>query len=255
MAHLGVDGVREVDGCRTGGQVDHVALRGEHEDPALVQVDLQSFHELARVCALLLPLQHLAQPGQFGLVVALLGSAVLVPPVGSDPVLGRAVHLMGPDLHLEGPALRAYNGGVKRLVHVELGHGDVILESPGDGPPLRMQRAERRVAVANRVDQDPDAHQVVDLVEFLPPQDHLLVHGIQVLGPPFYLGLDLHLPELPLEVGGHFLDVVLPLALPLLHESLDLVEPVRVQGPEGEVVELGLDALDAQPVRQRRVDL
>jgi hypothetical protein len=41
----------------------------------------------------------------------------------------------------------------------------------------------------------------------------------------------------------------------LLDEAVDLGVELRVQHREGQVLELALDRLDAEPVRQRRVDL
>ena len=51
------------------------------------------------------------------------------------------------------------------------------------------------------------------------------------------------------------LDVVLALLALLVDQALDLLVLARVQRGEGEVLELPLDRVDAEPVRDRRVDL
>jgi hypothetical protein len=49
--------------------------------------------------------------------------------------------------------------------------------------------------------------------------------------------------------------VALALLALLVDQALDLLVLARVQRREGEVLELPLDRVDAEPVRQRRVDL
>ena len=61
------------------------------------------------------------------------GKALLVLPVGGDAVLRGVVHLPGADLHLEGDALPADDGGVEGLVAVGLGGGDIVLEPAQHG--------------------------------------------------------------------------------------------------------------------------
>ena len=70
---------------------------------------------------------------------------------------------------------------VQRLVEVELGHRDVVLEPALHRLPQRVDRAERAVAVLHRVDDDAHADEVLDLVELLAPHDHLLVDRPVVL--------------------------------------------------------------------------
>ena len=76
-----------------------------------------------------------------------------------------------------------------------------------------------------------------------------------MLRPAGDLGLDLHLAELARQELGHAIDVLLALALALLHEARDLLEATRVQRVERQVLELPLDPVHAQAVRERCVDL
>ena len=57
------------------------------------------------------------------------------------------------------------------------------------------------------------------------------------------------------EVAARLGDVALALLALLVDEALDLRVLARVQRREREVLELPLDRVDAEPVRQRRVDL
>ncbi len=67
--------------------------------------------------------------------------------------------------------------------------------------------------------------------------------------------LDSQLRELARQVLAGLSDVALALVALLGDEALDLLILARVQGREGEVLELPLDRVDTQPMSQRRVDV
>ena len=194
VADVGVDRVREVDRGGARGQRDDLALGREDEDLVVLEVDLQRLHELAGVGGLLLPVDHALQPeevlGRFALLVA---------PVRGDAELGAPVHLLRADLHLDRLARRPDDRRVQRLVEVELGHRDVVLEPALDRLPHRVDRTERGVAVLHRLDDDAHADEVLHVVELLAARDHLLVDRPVVLRPPCDLGVDVQL----VEPGAH----------------------------------------------------
>ncbi|GHG65432.1 hypothetical protein GCM10018980_57150 [Streptomyces capoamus] len=269
MADLGVDGVREVDRGGAGRQRDDVTLGGEDEDLVAGQVEAQGLQELARVLGLLLPVQQLAQPRHVVEVVVLLarlrhvgadlGGAgdglLLVLPVRGDAVLGAAVHVERADLQLDRLAVGPDDRRVQRLVHVELGHRDVVLEPAGDRVPPRVHGAEGGVAVAHGVDEDADAHQVVDLREVTAADDHLLVDAVVVLGAAGDGRLDAGGAQVGLDLVGHYGEVLVPLGRPLGHQPYDLVVHLGVEDREGEVLQLPLDGVHAEAVGERSIDL
>ena len=118
LAHVGVNGVGEVDGRGVARQHDHLAARREGVDLLRVQVHLEGGHELAGVLHVALPLHQVAQPGDALVVCRRSLASFLVLPVGRDALLGDAVHLLGADLHLEGLPVRAHHRGVQRLIEV-----------------------------------------------------------------------------------------------------------------------------------------
>ncbi len=192
------------------------------------------------------------QPGQ---LVGVALAALLVEPVRGDPELGGLVHVEGADLDLEGLAARADHRGVQRLVEVELGHRDVVLEAPRDGLPDGVDDAHGAVAVLDGVDEDAQAGEVEDLVELLAAAAHLRVDGVEVLDAAGDVGADAGLLELGAQKAGRLVHVVLAIDAPLRHPLLDLLVLARVQRGEGEVLELPLHVVDAQAVREGRVDL
>ena len=165
VADLGVDAVGEVDGRRTGREIDHVALRREDEDLVLEEVDLERLQPLVRIAEVAVEVEQLAQPGELGLDFDVAAVALLVAPVRGDAVLRAAVHGPGADLHLHRLPVRADHLGVQGLVHVGLGLGDVVGEHVREGDPERVHHAEGGVALRLRVHDDADGLQVEDLAE------------------------------------------------------------------------------------------
>ena len=118
-----------------------------------------------------------------------------------------------------------------------------------------MDRAERAVAVLDRVDDDADADEVLDVVELLPAHDHLLVDRPVVLRASLHLGLDVQVGETVAQLRQDLEQLLLALGRAGRDHLLDLGVPLRVQHREREVLELPLHVGDAEPVRERRVDV
>jgi hypothetical protein len=259
VPYLGVDGVGEVHRRSPGGQRDHLPARGEDVDLRRTQVEPERFQELGRVGCLPLPVDQLPEPGHLADVRRVAAPAgdglLLVLPVRGHAVLRPPVHAPGPDLQLDRIALRADHGRMQRLVHVELRHRDVVLEPPGNRVPPRVHRAEHRVAVPHRIDQDPDADQVVDLVEADVAGDHLLVDRVEMLGAPGHPRLQLPVAQVRVDLVDDLLQEHVPVWCTLGHHPRNLVVALGVQGGEGQVLELPLHGVHAQPVRQRGEDL
>ncbi len=175
--------------------------------------------------------------------------------MGGDAVLGPVVHLRGADLDLDRLAVQPDHRGVQRLVHVELGRVDVVLEAPVHRSPDGVDGTQRRPAVLLGLDDHADGHEVVDVVELLAPHDHLLVDGPQVLGAPGDVGHHAHVLHALAHVHEHPLEILLPLRGPSRHHLLDLGVALRVQRGEREVLQLPAHLLHPEAVCQRRVDV
>ena len=223
VADVGVDGVGEVERRRAGGQALHLALGREHVHLVREEVDAQRVHELLGIARIALPVGELRDPlvGADGLArtraarsCRASGRRCRTRPSGACPAVRH--------LDLERLSLRPDHGRVQRLVHVHLGHGDVVLEPPGHRLPQRVDDADRAVAVLDRVDQDADGGQVVDLVELLAALRHLGVDRVEVLGPAGDVGLDRGVLELVVQDRPGLVREPLALVAGLVHERLDL---------------------------------
>ena len=255
MTHLGVYCVGEVDRRGTPGQGDDVSARRENVGFRGAEVVAQAVEELVGVVHLTLPLEDLAQPAEVIGTMLARDVRLLVAPVRRHAVLGRPVHVVGADLHLHRLTLRADHGRVQRLVHRELGHGDVVLEPARHRVEPGVQDPQDRVAITDRLDQDAHTYEVVDVGEIAAPHDHLLVDRVVVLGSSGDDRLDACTAQVVLDHRQHPLQVLLPTRGTLADEPLQLREHLWVQGGEGKVLQLPLDGVHSETVRQRCVDL
>ena len=136
-----------------------------------------------------MPVAELLEPSEINLFVASLSRGLLVLPVSGDTKLSPLVHLLGADLNLDASALWPNHGGVERLIEVELGHRDVVLEAPGERGPTCVNCSQSRVAISHGGNYYPNTNQVVDVIELPTTQNHLLINGVVLFGPAIELAL------------------------------------------------------------------
>ena len=118
-----------------------------------------------------------------------------------------------------------------------------------------MGDAEALVAVHLRVGDHAKPDRVVDLLERALGALHLLVDRPQVLGATHHLAGDAVLAHLLRDQLLDRVDVLQPLGSALRDVGGELLVLARVHVLEREVLELDLDPLDPEPVREGRVDL
>lgn len=175
-------------------------------------------------------------------------SLLLVFPVGRNAVFGHLMHLGGADLHLDRP-MTADHGRVQRLVAIGLGQADVILEATGDGAKGVVNHRKSAITALEVGHQDAQGRHIEDFVEGLLLQLHLAPDAIEVLGPSAHFAVVQPCRLEPLHQqahrGGEALLTVAALAGHLL---LDLPVGLGLENLEGEVLELPLEAADAEPV-------
>ena len=170
-------------------------------------------------------------------------------------MLGPGVHLVSTYLELHLLALGPDDSGVQRLVQVELGHSHVVLETPLHRLPGCMNGSQCGVAVAHILDHDSHPDQVVDLFEGPAPHNHFLVDTPQLLWSPVDLTSYAHLSEPALYLADELRQVQVALGRSILDHLVDLAIALGMQSGQRQVLQLVLDLLHAQPVRQRGVDV
>ena len=162
------------------------------------------------------------------------------------------MHLLRADLHLEGNALVPDDGGVQTLVAVGLRRGDIVLEPAGHQLEHLMDVPEDVVALGDRVHDDPEGIEIVQLVQRLVLLLHLAVDRIDVLDPPGDRATDVHLTQPVAEPGLDVLHKGLRVAAVGVQVVHQTVVAIGVEILQGVVLQLPLDLLHAQTVRQRR---
>jgi hypothetical protein len=184
-----------------------------------------------------------------------LRTAALVEPVRGDALLGNRMHLLGADLKLDRGTQRAHQRGVQRLVAVGLRDRDVILETTGQGLEELMEHTHRHVALHLRADDDAKTEDVVDLREGQVLFAHLLVDREQCLLAAVDLHAEFGLREGLVDVVLDALDDVTPIATRLQHRLRERRLSPGSQVLERELLQLAVGLVEAEPVRDRRVDL
>ena len=257
VADIRVDAVGEVDRGGAGGKVDDIPFWREDEDLVGEHVDLQVVDKVGGV-GFLLTFQKAPDPGKLVLVaVAQRAAAVahLVLPVRGNAVLGGIVHLPGPDLDLEGNAFRADDGGVDALVHVGLWRGDIVLEAAGDGLEHVMDDAQHVVAVGNGIHDHAEGAEIEDAVERELLGIHLAVDAVDMLDTAEDGGVDPLLLETDADLLLHAVHEGFQFRHSPVQRLGDFLIALRVEILQGEIFQLPLGALHAQPVRDGGVDL
>ena len=85
--------------------------------------------------------------------------------MGRNSLFCDPMHLLGPYLKFDMLSLRSYDGRMQGLIEVGLWNRDVILESPRQRSPQRMNNAQPRVATHFCVGNDAERGEIVDLLE------------------------------------------------------------------------------------------
>ena len=89
------------------------------------------------------------------------------------------MHGVGAHLKFDVDARGSHQGGVQRLVAVQLGNRDMVLEAPGHRLVQLMQHTQRGVAIDHAGDNQAHAVDVGDLRKAQVLVVHLLVDGVQ----------------------------------------------------------------------------
>ncbi len=115
----------------------------------LIRIELQAhpFQEFLGVLQLLLEVHHLLEPGEALGVLFVVGPPLFVAPVGRNPFFSYPVHLPGADLDLQAFAVLADHRGVDGLVHVALGHADIVFEASRHRPEKGVDDPQGLIAL------------------------------------------------------------------------------------------------------------
>ena len=143
---------------------------------------------------------------------------------------------------------------MKRLVHIRLGHRNVILESSGKRLPHCMDRAQYRIAILDGIYYYPDSGKVVYLLKrfaFL----HFAPDAVKMLGSAVYISFYAQFVEHLFKIHGNRFNQFLSFDLGRSDLFGDHIVVFGMQISETEVFEFAFYAGDTQTRRYRSVYL
>ena len=258
VADRRVDSIGKIDDRRAAGQINNVALGGEHIDFLAAQVVFDGRDDLIHADGVVLAFEHLTDPREPVVIIALaaLGHVELIFPVRRDTVFRRVVHIPRADLHLEGDALFADDGRVQRLIHIGFRGGNIILEPPGQRTEQIVHHAQTVVAVDHGVNDDAHGVNIIDFIERsrLALHEHFAVDAVNALDSAVDLGFDAALVN---ALDDALADIGQKLvALSALAGELffNFMVTDRIQKADGEILQFLLHRTNTQTVRDGRVD-
>ena len=201
-------------------------------------------------------LQNIEQLAQPAILLALGGSGpLLVLPMGSNTELGNPLHFMSADLHLDPLVLRSDHAGMQGSVIVRFRGRDVILEATRNDRVAAVDLPKRLIALLHAIDRHPKRHDIGKLLEPDILALHLAPDRIRGFGTPRNLSLQADRLEALMELGNDLADHIAALIAQKLQTGQDGGSGVRIKLYEGKVFEFILHILDADALRQGRVDI
>ncbi len=172
-----------------------------------------------------------------------------------NTVLGNAVHLISPYLYLKGYAVLAYKSRMKRLIHVRLRHGYIVLEASRYRLIHLMYNPECCIAVLDRINHDTHCKQIIDLIYGLVLVNHLLVNAKEMLNSAVHRRNYAIFLKLSLHVIDNLGYKCLSLASDHVHLGSYVIIDIRHNVLKCSIVKLNLKLTDTKTLCKRRVDI
>ena len=263
IADCSMDHICKVDRRGILCQLDHIALGCKciHLGREDIEVLLQGIQIFLVICHILLPFHDLTQPCQFffissgSLVALFVCLAFFVFPVGSDTVFTGTMHFPCSDLHFEHLTMRTDQGVMQRLIHVGLGHSDIVLETPGHRGIHGMHDTQNRITVLYIIHQRTDGKQVIDLIHGLVLVDHLFIDTEEMFCSAIDFAFDTGFVHFLLQFFYDILYEFVTFFFLTLDLCCQIEECIRIQIFETQVFHFRTDFGDPQTMRQRGIDI
>ena len=188
-----------------------------------------------------LGVHNFAQPVDLVIDFGRAGFSFLVFPVRRDAVFRDAVHFVRADLDFKSFLELCDNRRVQRLISVGFRHCDIVLETPRERHPHRVNRAKHRITILHLVDDDADCGYVVNLLDILPLFQHFFVNAVKVFLPAVDLALNAEFLKFRFQLVANFLDKLLAFFGFRLYKLDKFVIIVGIKITHRKVFQLALD--------------
>ena len=263
IADCRVDHICKVNGCGILCQLDNIALRCKciHLCGEDVEVLLQRIKVFLIVCHVLLPFHDLTQPCQFFLISSCCLTAFFVClaffvfPMGSDTIFTGTMHFPCSDLHFKDLTLRADQCIMQRLIHIGLGHSDIVFETAGHRCIHGVYDTQNRITVLHIIYQRTDGKQVINLIHCFVLVDHFLINTEEMFCSAVNLTFDAGFIHFLLEIFYDILHEGISFFFLLRNFHCQIRKSLGIQIMETEVFHFGTDFGNTQTMCQRRIDI
>ena len=274
VTNLAVNSVGEVHGGGAVGQSNRLTIRGEHHNLIRIQSLRQRLVELLRLRVRIRNLSNRLQNTDvhhrrrlstrllrvlrrraITLSNLLTARGSLVAPVRSHTVLSFFVHLVGANLNLKRQVTRTIHSQVQRLVVIILRVLNVVLETASHRRPQGQHVAEHGVALCLFLNHDAHREDVINLIEATALRLHLLMNRIVVLRAASHSRVNAHLFQALHNLSARLIQELLQGRGAFANHAHHLGVNLRAHSGEGQVLQLPLNRVQAQAVRERRVNL
>ena len=248
-------GVGKIERCGISRQGEDLATWREQIDLIRKQVDLDALDELERGRCAVLFVDQARHPLARTVLRAVGGIGIgLVGPVRGDAAIGDRIHVFGADLDLDRRSKRAEQHGVQRLVTVGFRNRDEIAETPVHRLEQRMHGPQRLVAVGDRIHDDPEPIHIHELGEGFLFVAHLSIDAVgrldatdRAMRKPF--GVEPGI-ECRFDPAHRFTTIAERQADTRGNNPM----AIRIHGFEAKILQLGLEPVHAEALRDRRID-
>ena len=166
IPNIGMNCVGCINRSGTLWQLHDVTFRREDVNLVREQIHFDAFNKLEGVTCALLHLEQALHPfsgaGVGGGCGVTLG---FIQPMGGDAIIGHILHFPSSYLYFYGHSMHALEDGMKRLVAVGFGDGNIVSELPGHRFVEAVHGAESPVTRIYRVHDDPESKNIHDVRE------------------------------------------------------------------------------------------
>ncbi len=247
-----MDRISEVDrGCALR-QLDQLALGREGEDPILVHRHPGMLEKLLGAFGVFENLDQVVDPRNVDVGA---GLAFLVSPMRRQAALGLLMHRAAADLDFD-PHLRIVDDrSVQRAVSVALGGRDIILEAAGNHRPAAVDQPERAITIRVIIDDDPECHDVRELLKADVPLGHFLPDRKGMLLASGDPGIEAIVGKIELQSKTDPVDQIAALFGQLVQAARNRGIGIGLQLPERERLHLGHHLVHSDPLGERGIDI
>ena len=177
MPHLGMNAIGKIQRDRAVGQLIDIPFGGKNVNQFILKVIFHRRHKFIGIFYFLLPIQHLSQPGQL-LIRLHTGFSFFVLPMSSDPMFRHLMHFLGTDLHFQRFAVGTDDRSMDRLIHILLGHRNVVLKTSRHRNTKTVYNPKNTVTFRYRFYDHANGKNIINLGKFLILGQHLTINAV-----------------------------------------------------------------------------